>query len=271
MVLVNTHRTLRCGAVFGILALVVAGCGSSSSKSGSSGSGSTSGTPLVGTQWVLASATDLGVPTTGVAVTAEFAGGSVTGDSGCNTYRGRYQVDGAKLTIGPDIASTRIACTAGPTAVETAYLARLPRVTTFAIKGSTLTLSGAGGKTLLVYDAIDGAKAIAGDWNATSYYTGTAIESVITGSTPTATFADGHLSGNGGCNGFTGDYTLSGSATIKIGPLVSTLMACADAAVQTQEQHYLAALQLATAYRVTPTTLELLRPGGTIAATFQRG
>jgi hypothetical protein len=37
-----------------------------------------------------------------------------------------------------------------------------------------------------------------------------------------------------------------------------------------QETHYLAALELAVRYRVTGGSLTLYRPGGTIAATFER-
>jgi heat shock protein HslJ len=46
-------------------------------------------------------------------------------------------------------------------------------------------------------------------------------------------------------------------------------LTCTDDALNTQEQHYLAALQLATSYRITGNRLDLLRDG-TIAATFDR-
>ncbi len=52
---------------------------------------------------------------------------------------------------------------------------------------------------------------------------------------------------------------------ISIGPLASTMKACTDDALQTQEQHYLAALQLAKTYRIRGDQLELQREGGTIA------
>ena len=60
------------------------------------------------------------------------------------------------------------------------------------------------------------------------------------------------------------------STSIHIGPLAATLRACADSALNDQETRYLAALQLAARYRVTGSRLTLYRPGGTIAATFQR-
>jgi heat shock protein HslJ len=40
---------------------------------------------------------------------------------------------------------------------------------------------------------------------------------------------DGTLSGNAGCNEYSGPYTVTGNQ-IKIGPLTSTMMACSDPA-----------------------------------------
>ena len=45
---------------------------------------------------------------------------------------------------------------------------------------------------------------------------------------------------------------------------------CADPALGTQEQQYLAALELAKTYQVTGNNLTLFRDGGTIAVTAQR-
>jgi heat shock protein HslJ len=264
----TVHRTLRWGAVVCVLVLVVGGCASNDSNDASGSASKGTSTPLVGTQWSLTDGASLGVPMTGVSVTAEFSDAQMTGSSGCNSYRAPYTVTGNQMKIGPS-ASTAIACEPGPTAVERAYLARLPQVRSSVIAAKTLTLRDANGKALLVYSAVDGAKAIVGTWTATGYYTGNAIESVAAGSTLTANFDVHAISGNGGCNTFNGPYAASGK-TIKIGPLASTMMACSDAELQTQEQHYLAALQLAATYRVTGTRLELLRAGDTIVATFER-
>ena len=114
----------------------------------------------------------------------------------------------------------------------------------------------------------DDAAELVGSWEATTISTGSGIESVLGGSTLTADFDGEGITGNGGCNGFNGSYTTSGT-TIDIGPLASTMMACADPARQTQEQRYLAALELATSFRVARNRLELFRDGGSIAATFE--
>jgi heat shock protein HslJ len=60
----------------------------------------------------------------------------------------------------------------------------------------------------------------------------------------TLTFPEvGKIAGNGSCNRFFGPGEISG-ATIKLGPLASTRMACPEA-VMNQEMKYLAALQAA--------------------------
>jgi heat shock protein HslJ len=131
-------------------------------------------------------------------------------------------------------------------------------------------LSTAAGRRLLVYRASAGTQALRGSWEVTGLYTGSAISSPVAGSTLTLEFTATDVSGNGGCNTFTGSYTLSSSNAIAIGPLASTLRACADPAVDTQEQQYLAALGLAKTYRVTGDQLTLFRDGGTIAVTATR-
>ena len=64
----------------------------------------------------------------------------------------------------------------------------------------------------------------------------------------TADFADGRLSGSGGCNRFMGGYQTQADQ-LSIEPLASTFMACEEP-VMTQETKYLAALQGAQRYEV---------------------
>ncbi len=201
-------------------------------------------------------------------MTAEFDGNRVAGDSGCNTYSGSFHARGGALRIGSDIAVTSARCPRGMT-VERAYLKLLPLVRSYDIAGKTLLLSGGDEKTLLVYDVFDGTDAIAGAWAAINYYTGTGVQPVITGSPITAAFDRGMVTGDSGCNNFSGPYELTNSS-ITIGPLSSTLAACVDPARQTQEEQYLAALQLATTYRVTGNRLELSRADGGIAVTLKK-
>jgi heat shock protein HslJ len=253
-------------AAVGALCFVAAACSGGSSDN-SSTTTTSAGVALVGTNWELTDAASLGVPLGAVTVTARFDSGTVSGDSGCNSYSATYRTSGDKLTISSSIAATQRACEPAPTAVEQHYLARLPKTASYAIRGDQLTLSDAGGNALLVYRAVNGAQAIERSWTVTSYYTGNAVQSVAVGSTLTATFDDGRITGDAGCNTFNGPYVVT-LTKIRIGPLASTRRACPSEEVATQETHYLAALELATTFRVTGARLELFRADGGLAATF---
>ena len=265
-----THGSRRIGMVIVVLVVALAACGSDDSDDASSSSTAAppSGVPLIGTPWVLINGAELGVPAEGVTVTAEFADGRVSGNSGCNSYSGTFDVSGNVVSFGPT-AGTRMACAPAAMAVEQAYLARLPEVNRYSIADSTLTLVNGNDVTQLVYEASDAGTAVAGSWSATGYFTGSAVQSTIAGTSLTLEFAAEEVSGNGGCNTFGGPYEVSGE-TIKLGPFGSTLRACADPARQHQEQQYLAALELAVTFRVTADRLDLFREDGGIAATFER-
>ena len=261
-------RAVRYGALVGVLLLVLAACGSDS-KSGSSSNSTTTTKPggdLTGVHWVLSEDTDLGVPTTGVVVTADFADGRMSGNSGCNSYSASFKVSGDAMTLGP-AAGTKMACPPAESAVEQAYLERLSKVASYALSDSTLELKDADGTAILTFEAVDGGTAIVGKWEATGYYTGNAIQSAVAGSTLTANFTATEVDGESGCNTFGGGYTTTGD-TIKLGPLRSTLKACTDPALQTQEQQYVAALEMSTTFVVSGDRLELFRADGGIAATF---
>jgi heat shock protein HslJ len=248
--------------------LVANACGGSDDSSAPSAAATRTGATLEGPIWQLEDGS-LGAATQGVNVDARFAAGALSGTSGCNTYRTTYRADPPSLTIGPDIATTSKACGARETAVERAYLDRLPKVASYQLDAGRLSLADAEGRALLTYRATDSASALRGGWTATSYYTGDAITSVVGGVDLTITFEATTVSGDGGCNSFQGPYTVDGER-IQIGPLAATAKACADPELDAQERDYLAALQLATSYRISGTRLDLLRPGETFAATFER-
>jgi heat shock protein HslJ len=247
---------------FVLLAVVVTGTGM--------GAATTQNSRLRGTNWVLTDRVSLGTPLNDVAVNAVFGAKRVEGTSGCNGYSSSYTTNGSRMTIVNDGVSTQIACGGAADKVEKRYRTALTRVGRWRISGATLTLSTRAGRRLLVYRASQGEQAVRGSWNVTSFYTGSAISSPVVGSTLTLELAKGQASGNGGCNTFSGPYKLSGTADITIGPLASTLRSCGDEALDTQEQQYLAALQLAETYQATGKQLTLFRADGFIAVTLQR-
>jgi heat shock protein HslJ len=258
-------------AAVALFALVLGACGSSDGSDGAdSGSGGNDAAPsLDGTQWLLTAMEPAVDGTATVAVTAQFAAGVMSGHSGCNTYRTSYQQDGVELTISEDIATTRVACPEGPSRVEQGYLTRLTRVATLTASGSNLTLRAADETPILQYRKAPTAEDLTGNWKATSFSTGTALVSPIVGTDLTAAFTADAVSGNGGCNSFNGGVKVDGTK-ITIGPLASTMKACADPAVDAQEQQYLHALELAETFEVAGDRLSLFRDDGGYAVTFER-
>jgi heat shock protein HslJ len=269
------RRSLVLVALLALAGSVVTACGDDDGG-GNSGGGSSSGSggrvadrPLEGTQWVLDQrATRLTVVAPSAVVTAQFSSdGSLTGNSGCNRYNTTYTTSGSKMTVNGPIASTRMACAAAVSRVEEAYVSRLVAAKSFSIDGSVLTIETTEDGPL-VYDALDPEQAVAGDWTVVNYFRPGAVVSPVAGSSLTASFESGQISGDSGCNRYSGPYEVDGNE-IAIGPLASTLRACADPAVDEQERQYLAALELARTFSLDGGNLTLLREDGGIAVTFQ--
>ena len=258
------HRSV----VVVVLVLVVGAALAACSDGGSGSSGPGKQAPITGTMWVLD--TQALVRGAGnITVTAQFTDTQISGESGCNRYFGSYtanQANGSMSISG--IGGTRIACTGAANDVEQAYLTALSRVGQYRATSDTLRLLDQGGKVLLRFRATDAAKAIQGDWVVTSFYTGDALVSPVQGSTLTAKFDAKQISGEAGCNSFSGEYTVKGD-TISIGTLASTLRACADPAVDAQEAKYLQALALAKTFTVTGNRLDLFREDGGFAVSYQ--
>ena len=104
---------------------------------------------------------------------------------------------------------------------------------------------------------------LVGVWNLVSYNNGKgAIQTVITGTETTADFrADWKLSGSGGCNQYSAEYTTTASNGITITQPITTLMACAEPVMQ-QETQYLSLLPQATKYEISGDQLTLFDKNG---------
>ena len=249
-------RKIIIGLAIAAFAFTVTAC------STTGGSGGTGGT-IDGTSWALktydVSGTATAVPA-GTRVDAKFADGRVSGFAGCNVYNAPVTISGATIKVGA-AATTLMACDADKTALEKAYLGNLATAATFTATSDTLTMFDSAGKSILVYSAA-AANPLEGSWDVTGYNNGKqATVSPVTGSTLTAIFTPDQVSGSAGCNTYSGGYTIEGT-TLKIGPLASTMKACADEAVNTQEQQFLAALQAATTFAQTGNILTLKAAGG---------
>ncbi len=87
----------------------------------------------------------------GVEVTAIFReDGTLSGNSGCNTYSAAYTVDGNSIDIGP-ARTTRMMCEQPVMAQETAYLKALEKAATFRMERTRLVLRDAGGAAMAAF------------------------------------------------------------------------------------------------------------------------
>jgi len=81
--------------------------------------------------------------------------------------------------------------------------------------------------------------------------------------------ASGEVAGNGGCNGFGGTYKAD-ATTLSIVGVVSTMMACEDQTLMSQETNLLSTLQLVSTYAVDGDTLTLSDTDGNAILTLSR-
>jgi heat shock protein HslJ len=159
-----------------------------------------------------------------------------------------------------------MACPDAQMAFESVYLGALPTVASYSITGDTLELLDGAGTAALTYTAAPAttATALVGTWTVTGINNGAeAVVSVPEEPALTVTFgADGSVVGFGGCNQFGGPY-ISGTDTIGIGPLNSTMMACGDP-LDTTEQQLTQALEASTVWSVRGDQLELRDDSGAL-------
>jgi heat shock protein HslJ len=109
-----------------------------------------------------------------------------------------------------------------------------------------------------------------GTWQLSSVTTADGQQvTVPEGVSPTLQVQGEQVSGNAGCNTFSGGYTLDGD-TIAFGPLASTRMACADP-VNAVESAYLAALDAVNQVALDGNTLTLSVSGGDPTLIYTKG
>jgi heat shock protein HslJ len=106
-------------------------------------------------------------------------------------------------------------------------------------------------------------------WRLISYLSPTGTNFTVPAAvTPSASFANGQLSANSGCNTASAAYTLTGTA-IKIGPLAATQKACQEP-IASVETAYFAALSVVDTAVGNDTTLILKQSSGFTALEFVR-
>jgi heat shock protein HslJ len=201
---------------------------------------------------------------TGSQTTADFrADWKLSGTGGCNQYNAEYTTTASNgITITQPI-TTLMACAEPVMQQETQYLSLLPQATKYEISGDQLTMYNSAGTKILIYKKHVPVP-LTGTWNLFNYNNGKgAIQSVIIGSTTNAVFgSNGKLSGTGGCNQYSAEYTTTASNGITITQPTSTMMACAEP-VNQQETQYFSLLPTAAKYEISGDQLTLFNSAGT--------
>jgi len=105
------------------------------------------GDPLTGTRWSLVSFG--GSPILASESTSmNFEKGRLSGSDGCNRYSTGYSAAEGRLKIGPNIASTRMACPAPIMEEATTFIGMLARTAGFRLDGERMTLLDGSGLPL---------------------------------------------------------------------------------------------------------------------------
>jgi heat shock protein HslJ len=200
-----------------------------------------------------------------VMATATFVGGSVAGSTGCNRYHAQYRRDVNRLAL-ETIAMTMMACEPERSAVERAFTSGLEAAVAFAIAGDRLDLADANGRVVLRLRAVPELVLGGSRWIATMINNGRGgVASLVEGTVVTAEFGtDGRVGGSGGCNRFSGEFTLEGDG-VAIGPVASTRMACLEPeGVGEQESAYFAALARVASWTFRDDRLQLRAADGAL-------
>lgn len=85
----------------------------------------------------------------------------------------------------------------------------------------------------------------------------------VVGTPPTLVFSASGVSGNAGCNSYSGNFTFDVN-TLTIGQTVRTLMACTDQAQMDQENAFLDALATASTFQISGSQLQITYDGGVL-------
>jgi heat shock protein HslJ len=249
-----SHITRRIGAMGFIAVLALAACGQDQAGS------------LAGTTWRLTDAAGTGATDEAVAALAFADDGTVAGTTGCNSLTGPYTVEGDSITIGP-LATTRALCTSQPLQdQETALLAGLEAASSWSIEGDVLVLADEGGTAVATFERYE--PSLTGTWTVTGYNNGSGgVTSLVAGTEIALAFGeDGTVSGNSGCNDYSGTYESEGDS-LSFGAIAVTGRECLAEGVMEQETQFLAALSAAETWLVFGSALELRDAGGSIQVT----
>jgi len=221
------------------------------------------GPALANTSWVVS---HLGATATLATAqpTIEFGTAQVTGLASCNRYGAAFHHAGSQLSFSEMTLSAMACLDAGVMEQESAFAAALAKVAAVRSVAAGLELLDSSGKTLITLVAppptapdrpLEGTT-----WLLDTIAVGETASSVAAGSQVSAQFADGHLTGKA-CNNYRASAEVSG-AQLRIGPVMSTKMACHEPGVSAQEAQLFALLPAVTGFTITGDRLTLTTADG---------
>ncbi|MDD1706253.1 MAG: META domain-containing protein [Methanoregulaceae archaeon] len=212
----------------------------------------------------------------GTGITAFFdPSGVMSGSAGCNQYTASYSGSLNGLSIGAP-ASTKMYCEspAGIMNQETLYLTTIQGASAYSISGNILTVNDSGGKAILTYSTVPPYEMTPAPLTGTMWYLNSFVDAKGNFWTPGKAnpislqfTADGNVSGNAGCNSYSGAYTVTGNS-ISISGFAVTLMYCGEPGVMDLESTYLAVLPMMKVYRISGNELTLSDGTGKVSMIF---
>lgn len=183
----------------------------------------------------------------------------VSGNGGCNNYNGTIKTLTAQNIEFGDIASTQMACVNRN--IEHEFLQALGAAATYQIKGPGLTFFNKEGKKILSFLKVapaDEAQGLENKWVAVRI-SGNPIDGKDNTPTMQINLKEMRISGNDGCNNYTGPINKASDAQLILGNLVSTKKMCPDMEVA---QGFSRALAQTAAFKFDGDVLTLLTANG---------
>lgn len=207
-------------------------------------------TNLEATTWYLASGSQI-EPLNNVLATIQFKAGKVSGTTGCNNFSGSYTVEGDQLAVGDALAITRKACPGELAEQEQQLLRAIPQIKQYKFTRQgylELTYAGAEKSQTLVFIPESQLTPLHNtQWQLLSM----AGKPPLSNPKKSASvqFMGNRIAGTGGCNRFTGTFSVEEDRLMVSDRMASTLMACPEPQMK-QEQAFTQALAAATTYEI---------------------
>lgn len=133
-----------------LIATLAAGCGTRTGNTTTNPGPDADG--LLGVEWKLVEMVGA-APLEGSTTTLTLENGEIGGSAGCNSYGGKYMLQGRKLSF-EEVFSTEMACEApaGIMEQEVNFLQTLSQTASFAVDGSRLELRNMAGEVSLIFE-----------------------------------------------------------------------------------------------------------------------